>query len=138
MPDEMKYAKLAYIIPFQKVGESREPVLLINTKHNEEVIFSLSLFFIGLTIDCVYDVSYSIRLEESTPGGPVSASVKKFKVSDVLGIEGLSPSAFEVPVTIPAPVVSGQYRLEAILTTAGNQKHEARTAIAFIDIRAEE
>ena len=49
MNDEMLYARIAYIIPFQKgPGASREPVLLIRAKQHEEIAFDISLFFIIL------------------------------------------------------------------------------------------
>lgn len=45
MNDEMLYARIAYIIPFQKgPGASREPVLLIRAKQHEEITFDISLF----------------------------------------------------------------------------------------------
>ncbi|WP_421039241.1 hypothetical protein [Klebsiella pneumoniae] len=62
MNDEMLYARIAYIIPFQKgPGASREPVLLIRAKQHEEIAFDISLFFIGLKPSQVYLASYSIR-----------------------------------------------------------------------------
>ncbi|MEC5321498.1 hypothetical protein VSX61_21620 [Brenneria populi subsp. brevivirga] len=140
MSNEMKHAKIAYIIPFQNADaeKGREPVLLINAQKEKDVSFELSMFFIGLVPDATYTVSYSIRPEDESQKYPQYVAQKKFKVSDVAGVGGLSPAAFEVPIALQSPFLGGQYRLEATLFGGDETSSEARRSVAFVDIRCEE
>jgi hypothetical protein len=135
MSDIMKHAKIAYIIPFQNAGSGRErePVLLVKSTE-AGVSFDLSLFFIGLKPDSTYTVSYTIIPDDSSLDSPGFAAHKKFMISDVERLGGYIPAAFEVPITLPAPVHPGHYRLEAILS-GDEDSPEARKAVSFIDVR---
>ncbi|MBG6248364.1 MULTISPECIES: hypothetical protein [Symbiopectobacterium] len=140
MSNEMKHAKIAYIIPFQHVvaEKGREPVLLINAQKEKGVSFELSMFFVGLVPDVTYTVYYSIGLDDDSQKYPQYVAKKKFKVSNVAGIEGLSPATFEVPIDLQSPFFGGQYRLEATLFGGDETSSETRRAVAFVDIRIKE
>lgn len=139
MIDEMKDAKIAYIVPFEtNESGNREPVLLIQASSSKPVDFSISLFFIGLLPCAIYSVSFSIRHEGKESAYPEYEAQKRFRVEDVLKLGGLSPTAIEIPVTLQPPVSSGQYRIEAILKSDNEVSPEAKRAISFLEIRAED
>jgi hypothetical protein len=139
MSDEMKFAKIAYIVPFQ-IGENnnREPVLLINSPKDKEISLGISLFFIGLIPGIVYSVSCTLRPDDESSDSLQYAVQKKFKVEDVLGLEGPSPTAVEIPITLKPPVLSDQYRIEATLNSENGTFSEAKWAKSFVEIRVEE
>ncbi|MCY2535908.1 hypothetical protein OW942_20650 [Klebsiella pneumoniae] len=138
MNDEMLYARIAYIIPFQKgPGASREPVLLIRAKQHEEIAFDISLFFIGLKPSQVYLASYSIRPAKEDELYPQFFFQKKFRVDDIEAIGGFLPVSFDAPITLPHGIPTGQYRIDAKLNVEGGNEAETRAAVSFIDVRIE-
>lgn len=138
MNDEMLYARIAYIIPFQKgPGASREPVLLIRAKQHEEITFDISLFFIGLKPSEAYLASYSIRPAKENELYPQFFFQKKFRVDDIEDIGGFLPVSFDAPITLPRGIPTGQYRIDATLNVEGGNEDETRAAVSFIDVRIE-
>jgi hypothetical protein len=119
-------------------NNNREPVLLINSPKNKEVNFGISLFFIGLIPEIIYSVSCTIRPDDESSKSRQYVVQKKFRVEDVLGLGGPSPTAVEIPVTLEPPAFSEQYRIEATLNSESGAFSEAKWAKSFVEIRVEE
>lgn len=140
MTDEMKYAKIAYVCPFQlgKDG-SREPLLLLETYKQQPVTFNLAFFFIGLLPDLSYCINYRICPDGSADPLKSDASERLFRIEDRESIGGLLPASMEIPVTLEAPVESGFYKIEALLGSGENYpSSDLQRAIAFMEIRLKE
>ncbi|MCK7106411.1 hypothetical protein [Enterobacter kobei] len=135
MSDEMKYAKIAYIIPFENAKDGiHEPALVITQQSGKEVRFDVTLFFIGLNPGTIYNVSCSVSPADDKDDFFYYVTQKKFQMDDVLNQGRPLPSAFNVPVILPSPIASGQYKIEAKLSSENSNKDEFKKAISFIEI----
>ncbi|HDK6612288.1 hypothetical protein AAHW05_10455 [Klebsiella variicola subsp. variicola] len=135
MADEMLYAKIAYMIPFSNSENGiHEPALRIISTKNESVKFSVSVFFIGLKPNTIYQVSCSVTPADELEDFPIFVASKKFQMDDVHNLGGYLPSAFDIPMELNQPIQPGQYRIEAKLRSENSKPEETRKSFSFIEI----
>ena len=133
--DEMKYAKIAYMMPFQSVEKAlHEPALQLFVKENEPVNFGVSLFLLGLQPEVAYAVSCTVTHAEEMEDFPVFVISRRFAMENGTGINGRVPASFDLDIEIKEPLRSGQYKIEAKLKSENSKPDETKKSISFIEI----